>query len=53
VNPAGCHSKIFWQVILAHLFAGRFGAFIWRVFTVNETSKLQSKGKKRKEMYNQ
>jgi hypothetical protein len=62
VNPAGCHAKIFWRVILAHLFGGsfwriylvgHFGAFIWRVFIVNETSKLQSKEKKRKGMYNQ
>ncbi len=22
VNPAGCHDKIVWQVILAHLFGG-------------------------------
>ncbi len=22
VNPAGCHGKIFWRVILAHLFGG-------------------------------
>ncbi len=24
VNPAGCHGKIFWRVILAHLFGGSF-----------------------------
>ncbi len=22
MNPAGCHGKIFWRVILAHLFGG-------------------------------
>jgi hypothetical protein len=36
VNPADFHGKIFWRVILAHLLAGHFGAFIWRVFTGNE-----------------
>ena len=48
VNPAGCHGKIFWRVILAHLFS--------RFFIVNETSKLQClKKRKRKEKgkYNQ
>jgi hypothetical protein len=28
VNPAGCHSKIFWRVILAHLFGGSF----WHIY---------------------
>jgi hypothetical protein len=36
VNPADFHGKIFWQVILAHLFCGSF----WRIhlagFTGNE-----------------
>jgi hypothetical protein len=39
----------FWHIYLA----GHFGAFIWRVFTGNETSKLFSKRRKEKEMYNQ
>jgi hypothetical protein len=42
----------FWRIYLA----GHFGAFLWRVFTVNETGKLQSfkeKEKNRKGMYNQ
>jgi hypothetical protein len=37
----------FWRIYLA----GHFGAFIWRVFTVNEET--NSKARKRKEMYNQ
>ncbi len=44
VNPAGCHGKIFQWVILA----GHFGAFIWRVLIVNETSRFQSKEKRSK-----
>jgi hypothetical protein len=45
VNPAGCHGKLFWRVILADYF----GAFIWRVFMVNETSGFQRKEKKSKD----
>jgi hypothetical protein len=41
VNPAGCHGKIFWRVILADYF----GAFIWQVFTVNKTSGFQREEK--------
>ncbi len=47
VNPADFHGKIFWRVILAHYLAGHFGAFIWRVSTVNEANKFQSKKRKR------
>jgi hypothetical protein len=50
VNPAGCHGKIFWRVILAHLFGGSFWRIYLAGFTVNETSKLQRKEKK---VYNQ
>jgi hypothetical protein len=45
VNPAGCHGKLFWWVILADYF----GTFIWRVFMVNETSGFQKNEKKNKE----
>jgi hypothetical protein len=40
VNPAGCHGKIFWRVILAHLFGGSFWRIYLAGFTANETSKL-------------
>jgi hypothetical protein len=40
VNPADFHGKIFWRVILAHLFGGT----LWRIylagFTVNEANKF-------------
>jgi hypothetical protein len=45
VNPAGCHGKIFWGVILADYF----GTFIWRVFMANETSGFQREEKKGKD----
>jgi hypothetical protein len=40
VNPAGCHGKIFWRVILAHLFGG----FSW---SMKQASFKQRKEKKR------
>jgi hypothetical protein len=40
VNPAGCHGKIFWRVILAHLFGG----FSW---LMKQASFKQRKEKKR------
>ncbi len=53
VNPTDFTARYFggsfWRIYLA----GHFGAFIWRVFTGNEISKLLSKGRKQKEMYNQ
>jgi hypothetical protein len=52
VNPADFHGKIFW-VILAHSFGGFSWHIYWRVFTGNETSKLLSTRRKRKEIYNQ
>jgi hypothetical protein len=40
VNPASCHGKIFWRVILAHLFGG--------FSQVNETSKPKKEKEKKR-----
>jgi hypothetical protein len=45
-NPAGCHGKLFWPVILADYF----GTFIWRIFMTNETGRFQRKGKKKQRL---
>jgi hypothetical protein len=45
-NPADFHGKIFWRVILAHLFGGHFGTFIWQVFTVMKQANSRKKKKK-------
>ncbi len=48
MNPADFHGKIFWRVILVHLFGGSF----WRIYLAGfhgqETSKLQGKEKANK-----
>jgi hypothetical protein len=48
VNPAGYHGKIFWRVILAHLFGGSFWHIYLAGFHSIETSKLQSKKRKKR-----
>jgi hypothetical protein len=47
VNPAGCHGRFFWRVILAHLFRG----FSWPMKQAGSKEK-KSKRKERK-MYTQ
>jgi hypothetical protein len=43
VNPAGCHGRFFWWVILAHLFSW----FSWPVKQAGfEEKKKQRKGRK-------
>ncbi len=44
VNPADFHGRIFWRVIMAHLFGG---------FSQLMKQEVQSKRRKEKEMYNQ
>jgi hypothetical protein len=46
VNPADFHGKIFWRVILAHLFGRSFWHIYLAGFHSNETSKLKKKEKK-------
>jgi hypothetical protein len=45
MNPAGCHGKIFWRVIFAHLFGG-FSQLM-------KQASFKAKERKEKKMYNQ
>jgi hypothetical protein len=49
VNPAGCHGKLFWRVILAHLFGG----FSWPMKQADFRGRKRKSKRKEKEMYNQ
>jgi hypothetical protein len=53
VNPADFHGKIFWRVILVHLFGGSFWHIYLAGFHSQGKSKLLSKEEKGKKMYNQ
>jgi hypothetical protein len=52
VNLADFHGKIFWLVILAHLFGGSFWHIIWRVSQAMKKQAVEQR-RKVKEMYNQ
>jgi hypothetical protein len=43
VNPAGCHGRFFWRVILAHLFGG----FSWPVKQAGLRRKEKQKKRKK------